>query len=178
MKSIIIFFCSIFFFSFNLTETDNFTIENGKVIWQKVYETDLTNENLIGRIKTSGQFENISENEESLTAKINQLSMDFKGYGVSEMSTPMYVSRSYVKTFVLIQFKEKRYRVTLKNIKFVQKYEDALTKEGQTTDIELYALKKRNTEFKSNFLNKPSKIMDFTFQKATDFNGVAEEGKW
>ena len=178
MKLIILFFCSTFLVSFYLSETDNFLIENGQVIWQKVYETDLTNEELIGQIKTSGPFENVSENNESLTAEINQLSMDFKGYGVSEMSTPMYVSRSYVKTFVLIEFKEKRYRVTLKNIKFVQKYEDALSKEGETTDLELFALKKRNTEFKSSFLNKPSKIMDFTFQKVTDFNGEVKEDKW
>ncbi len=138
----------------------------------------MTNEQLIGQIKISGQFENISENGESLTAEINQLSMDFKGYGISEMSTPMYISRSYVKAFVLIEFKDARYRVTLKNIKFVQKYEDALSKEGETTDIELYALKKRNTVFKSSFLKKPSKIMDFTFQKVTDFKIIAKKDKW
>lgn len=178
MKSILFFLCSTFLVGFNLSETDNFKIENGQVIWQKIYETDSTKEQLIGQIKSSGQFENISENGESLTAEINQFSMDFKGYGVSEMSTPMYVSRSYVKAFALIEFKEERYRVTLKNIKFVQKYDDALSKEGETTDIELFALKKRNTEFKSNFLSKPSKIMDFTFQKVTDFNGVVKEDKW
>ena len=178
MKSIILFLCSTFLISFTLSETDNFEIENGQVLWQKVHETDLTKEQLIGQIKSSGQFENVSENEESLTAEINQLSMDFKGYGISEMSTPMYVSRSYVKAFALIEFKEKRYRVTLKNIKLVQKYEDALSKEGETTDIELYALKKRNTEFKSNFLNKPSKIMDFTFKKITNFKEVTKEDKW
>jgi len=178
MKSIILFLCSTLLVGLTLSETDNYEIENGQVLWQKVDETELTKEQLIGQIKSSGQFENISENGESLTAEINQLSMDFKGFGVSEMSTPMYISRSYVKAFTLIEFKEERYRVTLKNIKFVQKYEDALSKEGETTDIELYALKKRNTEFKSNFLNKPSKIMDFTFQKITDFKGVEKEDKW
>jgi hypothetical protein len=178
MKSILLFLCSTFIISFNLSETDNFLIENGQVLWQKVYESDLTKEQLIEQIKSSGQFENISENGENLSAEINQLSMDFKGYGISEMSTPIYVSRSYVQAFALIEFKEKRYRVTLKNIKFVQKYEDALSREGETSDIELYALKKRNTEFKSNFLNKPSKIMDFTFQKVTEFKGVGKVDKW
>ncbi len=178
MKSILFFLCSTFLVGFNLSETDNFEIENGQVIWQKVYDTDLTKEQLIGQIKSSGKFKNISENGESLSAEIDQLSMDFKGYGVSEMSTPMYVSRSYVQAFALIEFKEERYRVTLKNIKFVKKYDDALSKEGETTDIELFALKKRNTEFKSAFLKKPSKIMDFTFQKVTDFKGVVKEDKW
>ncbi|MBQ4913841.1 hypothetical protein J8L85_05290 [Maribacter sp. MMG018] len=178
MKTIIVLLSSTLLINFTLSETDNFQIENGQVLWQKVFETNMTKEQLIEQIKSSGQFENISENEKSLTAQINQLSMDFKGYGISEMSTPMYVSRSYVEAFSLIEFKEKRYRVTLKNIKFVQKYEDALSKEGETTDIEFYALKKRNTEFKSNFLNKPSKIMDFTFQKITNFKDVEKEDKW
>ena len=104
MKSFLFFLCSTFLVGFNLSETDNFEIENGQVIWQKVHETHLTMEQLIGQIKSSGHFENISENGGSLTAEINQLSMDFKGYGISEMSTPMYVSRSYVKAFALIEF--------------------------------------------------------------------------
>lgn len=178
MKSISLILCSIFLIGFTPPETDNFQIENGLVLWQKVYETDLTKEQLIKQIKSSGQFENISENEESLSAEINQLSMDFKGYGISKISTPMYVSQSYVKAFVLIEFKDERYRVTLKNIKFAQKYEDALSKEGETTDIELYALKKRNTVFKSSFLKKPSKIMDFTFQKITHFKRITKKDKW
>ena len=102
MKSISLILCSIFLIGFIPSETDNFEIENGLVLWQKVYETDLTKEELIKQIKSSGKFENISKNEESLSAEINQLSMDFKGYGISEMSTPMYVSRSYIKAFVLI----------------------------------------------------------------------------
>lgn len=178
MKPIIIFLCSTFLFGFNLSETDNFEIENGQLIWQKVFNTDLTKEQFINEIKSSGQFDNIIENNKNFTAEINQLSLDFKGYGVSEMSTPIYIARSYLKAFVLIEFKEQRYRVTLKSIKLVQKHEDALSKVGETTNIELFALKKRNTEFKSTFLNKSSKIMDFTFQKITNFNGAAKEDKW
>lgn len=178
MKPIIIFLCSTFLFGFNLLETDNFEIENGQLIWQKVFDTDLTKEQFINEIKSSGQFDNIIENNENFTAEINQLSLDFKGYGISELSTPIYIARSYLKAFVLIEFKEQRYRVTLKSIKLVQKYEDALSKVGETTDIEIFALKNRNTEFKITFLNKSSKIMDFTFQKITNFTGVTKKDKW
>ena len=178
MKSILLFLFSTVLISFNLSETNNFGIENGQVIWQKVYETNLTHSQIISQIKSSGDFKNISENDESLSAEIDQLSLDFKGFGISEMSTPIYVARSYINAFVLIEFKENRYRVSIKNIKLVQKYDDALSKAGETTDIELFALKKQNTEFKSNFLNKPSGIIDFTFQKITDFNQAISEDKW
>ncbi|MEN8187870.1 MAG: hypothetical protein ABFR05_12140 [Bacteroidota bacterium] len=112
-----------------------------------------------------------------MTAEINELSLDFKGYGASEMSTPIYIARSYVKSYFIIEFKENRYRVTIKSIKLVQKYDDGLSKEGEISDMELYALKKRNTEFKSSFLKKPSKIINFTFQKITNFK-EADEEKW
>jgi hypothetical protein len=43
----------------NQSETENFEVENNKLIWQKVYKTELTNEQLIGKIKSSGSFKNI-----------------------------------------------------------------------------------------------------------------------
>jgi len=45
------------------------------------------------------------------------------------------------------------------------------------TDLEVFALKKRNTEFKSSFLKKPSKIINFTFENITEFK-VKEKDKW
>lgn len=82
---------------------------------------------LIELIKSSGQFQNILENNNDLTAEIDQLLLDYKGFGVSEMLIPMYVARSYVKAFVQIEFKEDRYRVNIKNIKMIQKYVDGLS---------------------------------------------------
>lgn len=178
MKPLLLFIFSTILVGFNFSETDNFQIENGKVIWQKVYETDLTKKQLIEQIKSSGQFENISQDGENLTAEIKKLSLDYKGFGASEMATPMYVARNYVNAFALIEFKEHRYRVTLKNIKLIQKYDDGLSEEGETTDIELFALTKRNTEFKKSFLNKSSQIMNYTFQKVADLSSLPKEDKW
>ena len=164
---------------FNLSETDNFEIENGKLIWQKVYETELTNEQLKERIKNSGNFKNLELSENGIIAEITNLSIDYKGYGSSEMSTPIYVARNSLNSFVQIEFKENRYRVTIKNIKLTQKYEDALSNQGEMTDLEVFALKKRNTEFKSSFLKKPSKIINFTFEKLTEFKVKAKDkDKW
>lgn len=178
MKAILFIIYSTFLISFSVSETSNFEIDEKKVIWQKVYASELTKEELIKKITSSGNFNDIKKSEESLTATINELSLDYEGYGSSEMSTPMYIARSYVKAFVLIEFKEKRYRVTIKNIKFVQKYDDGLSEVGETSDLELYALRKRNTEFKKSFLKKPSKIMNYTFESITKFKKKAKKDKW
>ena len=52
-----------------------------------------------------------------LTAMINELSLDYEGYGSSEISTPMYIARSYVKAFVLIEFKKKEIQSNNKEYK-------------------------------------------------------------
>ena len=178
MKSTFLLLFTLIITNFNQTENENFLIESNQVIWQKTYETELSKETLIEKIKTTGKFENISVSEDKLTAEIRDLSIDYKGYGESEMSTPMYLSRSFVKAFCMVEFKDKKYRVTLKNIKFVQKYEDALSKMGEVTDVEDFALSKKNTQFKSGFLKKPSKILNYTFSKLTEFKNNIENSKW
>lgn len=178
MKFTFLLFFTLITSYFNQNENENFLIENNQVVWQKTYETELSKETIIDKIKTSGKYENISLSEDKLTAEIKDLSIDYKGYGESEMSTPMYLSRSSVKAFCVFEFKDKRYRVTLKNIKFVQKYDDALSEMGEVTDIETFALSKKNTEFKSGFLKKPSKILNYTFLKETEFKNDIQNGKW
>ncbi len=178
MKLLLFLFYLPFIIGFNQSDTDNFEIENGKLIWQKVYETELTNEQIIGEIKKSGNFKNIEISEDGVFAEFKNLSFDFKGFGSSEMSTPIYVARNSANAFVQIEFKENRYRVTIKNIQLTQKYDDALSNQGEMTDIELYALRKKNTEFKKSFLQKPSQIINFTFIQITDFKTLPEKDKW
>lgn len=177
MKFTILLVFTLIITNFNQTENDNFLIEGNQVVWQKTYETELSKESIIEKIKAAGKFENISVSEGTITAEIRDLSIDYKGYGESEMSTPMYLSRSFVKAFCMIEFKDKKYRVTLKNIKFVQKYDDVVSKMGEVTDTEEFALSKKNTEFKSGFLKKPSKILNYTFLKVTEFNNI-DNSNW
>lgn len=177
MKFVLLFF-TLFTPFFNQTESENFLIETNQVIWQKTYETELSKEEIINKIKTSGKFENLNIFEDKLTANINDLSIDYKGFGESEMSTPIYLSRSFIKAFFIFEFKHKKYRVTIKNIKFIQKYDDGFSKSNDVTEIETYALSKKNTEFKVSFLKKPSKILNYTFIKATELKIDTQDDKW
>jgi hypothetical protein len=154
MKFTLLLFFTLITLHFNQNENENFLIENNQVVWQKTYETELSKETIIDKIKTVGKFENISVSEDKITAEIKDLSIDYKGYGESEMSTPMYLSRSSVKAFCVFEFKEKKYRVTLKNMKFVQKYDDALTEMGEVTDIETFALSKKKYRVQEWFFKK------------------------
>lgn len=178
MKLTLLIFFTLFTSYFNQTENENFLIENNQVLWQKTYETELSKEDVIDKIKTAGKFENINIDQDKVTANIINLSIDYKGFGESEMSTPIYLSRSFVKAFIIFEFKNKKYRTTIKNIKFIQKYDDALSNANEVTEIETYALFKKNTEFKNSFSKKPSKILNYTFSKTTEFKKDIKDNKW
>ena len=147
---------------------NNFEIENG-IVWRKVFETNLAFDQLVEKIKDSGLFENLDISEGKVTGELRKLSADYKGAGYSEMGTPMYVARSFLKGFLIIEFKEGKYRVTIKNIILVHKYSDALSKQGEETNLDNFALKSSKQEFKPAFAKSPSLILDHTFTDAFSF---------
>ncbi len=158
--------------------SNNFVAENNFVFWQKVFETDLTEIELITLVKESGFLENYQIEENKIYGNLKPIDADFKGAGFSEMVCPMYIARSFFDGFVIIEFKENRYRVTLKNIMLTQKYDDGLSKEGERTTLETFALKNGQNVMKSAFVKNPSFILNFTFSNIFNFTKLAEDDKW
>lgn len=146
-------------------EFQNFKMEDGNLLWQKVYETELSNDEIIKSFKTSGIIKDIETLENSLTGTIENLNLDYSGYGKTEINTAMYISRNYFKSFVLIEFKKSKYRITLKQMKLVQKFSDGLNKEGEISELKDYSIKNNNSNFRKSFKKSPSKILNFTFDK-------------
>ncbi|HLV50705.1 MAG TPA: hypothetical protein VKY44_01960 [Flavobacterium sp.] len=181
MKKTIIFMWLILAFTYNLQAQDsvnNFSSENNKIIWQKVFETNLDFNQLTDKIKESGILEKIEIGENKILGQSKPIEADFKGAGYSEMSTPMYIARSFFDGFVMIEFKDGKYRVTFKNIMLTQKYNDGLSKEGEKTTIETFGLKSGKNEFKGAFTKSPSKILNYTFTKSFDFKSLDKNDNW
>jgi hypothetical protein len=146
-------------------EFENFKLEDGNLIWQKVYQTKLSNDEIIKFFKTSGIIKDSKNLENSLTGTIENLDLDFKGFGIKEMNTPVYISRNFFKSFVLIELKDGRYRITLKEMKLVKKYSDILSEEGEIKELKYYAIMNSKKDFTNSFKKSPSGILNFTFDK-------------
>jgi len=157
---------------------NNFDPSDNQIIWQKVYTTTLNFKQLTDNINSSGLFTNLNIEENTITGHIKNIDADFKGAGYSEMATPMYISRSFIDGFISIDFKDGKYRVTLKNIFLNQKYNDALTKQGEKSTLETWSLKKGKNEFKDAFTKSPSKILDYTFSRKFDFTTNKDTKNW
>lgn len=168
-------YCSLFLLV-NPSQTDNFSIENGQLIWQKIYNTELSKEQLIKEIRNSGQFKNISLYEDNLTAEIFNLTIDHKKSDV--LPTSNILAANSINSYVIIDLKDTKYRVTLKSIKLTPKTKQINFNQEKFLDIETIALNKDNNAFSNKFLKKISKKMDFTFQKMTDFNDTGEKNQW
>ena len=161
----------------NTVNVTNFKIDNGSLVWQKIYESKLTPTAIVKKLKADGKIKNIDFSENLLTGELN-IPADYKNAGFSEMSTPMYISRNDILCSVTINFKENRYRVTLKNIRLKTTQEDPLSKVGETANLDSYALKKKNSEFKAQFLNVPGKIYDYTFNQVFEIETKTEDDNW
>ena len=148
---------------------NNFHSENQQIIWESVFETQLQFVQLSRIIKESGLFDNLEVTENKLTGMMKDMDADFKGAGLTELSTPIYIARSYVRGFAIVEYKDGKYRAQLKKIILIQKYNDALSQHGQTTNLESFALKKGTNEIKNAFKKSPSLILDHTFQTRFQF---------
>ncbi|MBF2709125.1 hypothetical protein [Flavobacterium soyangense] len=154
MKKIVLFLLIGFssFAQIKLPET-NFFLENGKVYWQHVYEVQGKNtEDLIKyfqkEVMTSMKQDNFQIIDNTISFTINDDQINYKKYGGTSMGVVMFV-RDYYKYLVVIDFKDEKYRVTVKEIFIDNKLYNA----GQSSGfLEEYITKKKNTLFSTNNL--------------------------
>lgn len=172
---LLILFFSCSFNAISQKYETNFIAENNKMIWQKVFSTDMDFDQLTSLVKESGVLETFEVEDSKIVGQSRLIEADYNGAGFGEMSTPMYISRSFFDAFCIIDFKEGRYRVTLKNIMLSQKYNDGLSKEGEKSTLESFGISNRKNEIKSPFLKTPSIILDYTFTNEFTFEALVND---
>jgi hypothetical protein len=148
---------------FGQSGKNNFKIEDGKLIWQNIYQSDSLM-NVIDLFIASGIMENIIIKDNQIMGDLKPFDPDFKGAGYTEFMTPIYVARSRIEGYITVDIKENKYRTTIKDIRLIQKYDDGLSKQGEETSLSTFALK-GNTDFKPAFLKTPIIVYNYTFEK-------------
>ena len=121
MRKVLLTLASIcFVISLYAQETSNFTIIDGtKLIWQKVYETKLSEQELLNTLINSGNFTDILSVDGKTTFNVNRAKVDYESAGYTRMDIPIYVSANDLSCFVTVQVKEGRYRVTVERISLI-----------------------------------------------------------
>ena len=158
MRKVLLTLASIcFVISLYAQETSNFTIIDGtKLIWQKVYETNLSEQELLNTLINSGNFTDILSVDGKTTFNVNRAKVDYESAGYTRMDIPIYVSGNDLSCFVTVQVKEGRYRVTVERMSLVAHTTGGLYVEGESSPIETHAVKKGGY---TNHFNKSPKVI-------------------
>ncbi len=150
---------------------NNFNTIDGEVYWLKIYETQMSFDELFEAVKNSGKFQELSKSKNLISGQYNNFLPDYQGAGYKNINTAMYISTGKFYAIVTINYKQGKYRVTVKNIRL-----EANIANMQSNDrLETYAIKNRT--FRKSFIKSDSKIFDYSFSKTFSFK-VAESGEW
>lgn len=149
--------------------------EAAQLIWQKVYESPANATQYHEMLFNSGKFSDIAELNGKITCWLNEAPIDYKqaGYDIGQVS--MFVRDGNFKCFATIQFKEGKYRVTLEQIQIIQRYDTTLSKKGEITYLDRYAINRKGT-FNKMVENNSLVVLDalfksmFEYKQATHLN--------
>jgi hypothetical protein len=161
MKYLLIAF--VFLTTINLNAQDNFSLTEGEVTWQKVYETEKTKEELIASFKNTGIFKAFKVEEDIIraTLKPQKINKEDKNI-VGTLPPPLTVKANYSGT-VFIDLKEGKYRVSFKEILIIGNGE--LIKKGEKQAFEQHYVNKDGKAFRISFSKKSSRIYNAAFSQ-------------
>lgn len=156
---------------FGQAEDQNFTLSESTIIWQKVYETEKTKDELINYFKESGLFWTTETKGDQLIGKLKHQKIDPDKTGVA--GVPPIVNKTDYKALVIIDLKEKKYRVTMQNIVLIGDGE--VLKKGEEQSFETTYLNKELTAYRPFFLKKPSEVYNITFNTLFEIEVKAKD---
>lgn len=141
------------------SDLGNFKVlPTGKIIWQQVYSTNLSVEELKDEIMLSGNYYNIVSNDSILVCRMRECPIDFEMSGYDRSTTPILILSSFVTCILTYQFKEGRYRVTAEKIHF---YED-----GEAYSA--HFIGRSGSSLESVFINNGEIAKSFTRSNASE----------
>ena len=154
---------------------ENWKYDDG-LIWQKVYQTTLPIDeffstflmHIVSTYKTGTQ--DYHRAEDRLTFNVYGDNVDFKSMGGSWGSTALFVQYP-MNYLVIVDVKEGRYRVTVKNI------QNDLSRENLgLTELDEVVMKKKNTQFSKSLITvKGMGYINQHFSGKFDLSSIKED---
>ncbi len=147
---------------------EHFNIENNQIVWQKVYETELNKEDITQLLKKDPELSSIAE---SLTGTSNPLKLD------CEQTQPIFM-QDQIQYFTAIDFKEGRYRVTIKKIELLPSNSVSLygvETSNNPVPYEDFQVKKNGDLRTGKMLQNSRECLENYFQKKFNFKKSSDD---
>ena len=162
------------------SQISNFQVESdGNISYKKIFEMNEFEKNdLIDYLNSLSNFSIISSENEIL-GQIKDLRINFKKYGKG--GYPVFL-RNSLSSDVIIQFKDNRYRLILKNIGFLDDVSYGVTVSSVTvidtdnfTSLSEYYVKKDGTLRDSKIVERTLDVMDKHFSDLFTIKKIDED---
>lgn len=98
----------------------NFSVDYaGELMWQHIYKTDMTSSELHKSLYLSPRLTDIIKVDDTFyIATLKKTKVEYEKLGFKRMQLPIYISNNDIgSATVVIQYKEGKYKVTIKDIK-------------------------------------------------------------
>lgn len=120
MKNILI-AAVVFLATITTATAQNFIFDkNGGIMWQKVYITDMTSAELHKSLYFVGCLTDIRKVDDTFyIAALKRSTVNYEYLGYKRMQLPLYLVNSDVKGAAMIQYKEGKYKVTVKDVDLI-----------------------------------------------------------
>jgi hypothetical protein len=155
-------------------QDDYFSLTEEKVIWQKVYETKKSKEELIAHFENSELFRVVKVEEDQIFATLKPQAIDKDDKEIAGTLPPQLTVKTNYTGTVIIGLKDDKYRVTFNDIFLVGNGE--LIKKGETQPFEKHYVNKDGKAFRNSFKKKPSVIYNAAFNNTFQLEAPKKEG--
>ena len=154
--------------------TYNFLSEDGELVWLAVYDTDMSIEDVKKNLIQKGVLIVESETDNTITGTLKPFDVSYKKQGKSSMQIQLYVRDCSFTGFVLIELKDKRYRITIRDIKAVYSFTNGLAHKGDEFNVKDYAVSSKGI-FKKSFLKSAAPLLNYDFTTMFTINNLNED---
>lgn len=142
-------------------DDSRFSTDGASITWQNVFQTQLDSAGVVDTLLGSGRFDNVILTKDGFTCRIIPHEVDYRGAGMKRGIVAMYLLGGEMEGRAIVQIRDGRYRVTVDGIVFTTTLETPLSKTGERSKLEIYALN-GSGQFRSNFWNKGSApVLDY-----------------
>ena len=161
---------AILFVSISITNAQSFYVENDRLAWSKVYESDMNATDIVKSMLMSGNFRNIQLIDDSfISATLQEINVDYERIGYKRMNLPLYISNNYFgPANIIVQVKEGRYKVTVNNMILTEHYGTSLGGILDAVAIDDYG-------FSPTFVQYGAPIYNIVISECVTFDKVDED---
>lgn len=157
------------FVTTNAQEANQYNIftRDGDIVWQKVYKTELTEQQVFDQIRTGGNVCDVIVADGKISGLLIERSVEYASLGYTRMDVPIFLNHPHGGNFKL-EMREGRYRVTVDHLYYV----DETTPANKRTEFTFYV--KKNGEIRL-LSNTAQKIIDNYLNRIFEVKTTEEE---